>query len=196
MTTPVKVINLGLAAFASAPISSIEPPRTSNERYFAENYAAWRDAEMAARRWLFALHEAKLSKASEDTELLKPNAFVLPNDCLRPLREDFNGVPVEWERRGNLLYSANSELRLLYIRRVPEAEWEPLFVNVMAASLAVNSVEFVTQSATKLSAMIEKYKNALREALKANAFMGTSANMNDESWAGYTFIEARTQLVL
>lgn len=182
MSDAVRVINLGLTKIGAQLISTITPPGTSLERYMAMNYPLWRDKELALRRWAFALHVADLTLTGEllDGDR-KPYAFVLPNDCIRALRDETNVGPVDWEQRGRHLYSGRQTLRLRYVRRVPENEFDPAFVDVMACRVALEACEYVTQSNTKKADAKALYDEALRDAGRINAFtVGAERNPSEE----------------
>lgn len=192
MTTAVKVINAGLSKLGAAFISSISPPRTSHEHFMADNYPVWRDSELAKRRWLFAMHVAVLTQTGEPlVGVEKPYAFLLPNDCVRPLRDAISGSKPTWERRGMYLYSEEPSLTLRYIRRVPEAEFDPLFRNLLACRIALESAEYVTQSNTKKADADALYQGALKNAVEANCFATGAENPYADdtsfSWIGGRF---------
>ncbi|MFN3612684.1 hypothetical protein [Tepidimonas sp.] len=177
MTTPVKVINRGLGKLSASTISAIEPPRTGVERFMADNYPGWRDSEIAKRRWRFALQRVKLTPTGDAlTDDLKPYAFQLPPDCLRVIRKRGD----RWEQRGTKLFHTETELTIDYLRRVPEVEFDPMFAEVLACRIAVESCEFVTQSTAKLADKRGEYKDAVGEAVRTNSFVTGPENLSED----------------
>lgn len=194
MTTAVKIINLGLSKIATSRVSSISPAKTSLERYMADNYQHWRDAELAGRRWRFAVERAKLTQTGEPLDGdPRPNRYLLPNDCLRPLRDNIDGQPAtEWEQRGKYLYSAYPTLTIEYIRRVPEADFDPLFTEVLACKIALESAEYVTQSNQKKADADAFYTKAINRAGAVNGFtVGSEQYEHPSKEVGFDFITAR-----
>lgn len=179
MTTAVKVINLGLSKIAASRVSSIEPPKSNLERYMADNYPEWRDAELSARRWRFAMEYKALTL---DGELLaastdKPYRYLMPNDCLRPVRRKGD----EWEQHGRFLYSNQNTLTVVCVVRKSENEFDPLFVEVLACKIAYESCEYVTQSNQKKEDAERAYDKAVVRAAKVNAFLTGAEAVSDES---------------
>lgn len=167
MYTDKQIINIGLGKIGSSRIERIDPPRTSLERHCSEGYQNWKRTELTKRRWVFALEiDYVLTKVAELTDTDKPFKYSIPNDCLRPVREKFT----EWRQAGRFIFSAYDNLKLTYIRDVPEANFDPLFVEVLACRAARESVEYVTQSNTKNADADALYRAAVQDARAANAF--------------------------
>lgn len=187
MLTDVQHINLGLSKISSSRINRIDPAVTPLESFMAANYPHWRRRELSKRRWVFALEEnyrLTLEAVLEDVD--QPYKFRIPNDCLKPVR----GKTTEWKQRGRYIYSNYETLAIDYIRNVPEADFDPLFTEVLACAVAAESVEFVTQSNAKKEMAFSLYKEAVVDAAKANAFVLGPEDMNGEDET-YSWIMGR-----
>lgn len=188
MATDVQVINLGLAKIAASRINSISPGSTSLERHCATGYSHWKRSELGKRRWLFAtVRRYKMGQLEElegdDKYQYKYN---LPADCIRPIREKHS----EWTQYGKQLYSNDDNLYIDYIRNVPESDWDDLFVEVMAARVALECTEQVTQSNTKKADNSALYRDAINQAANVNAFIrGPEDIQADDS--DFTWVTAR-----
>lgn len=166
--TDVQQINLGLSKIAANRIARIDPAQTQLEAYMASNYPSWKRSELSRRTWVFALEENyKLTLSDTIPDVDKPYKYALPIDCLRPIRSS----RTEWRQAGRFLYSAFDVLIIDYVRNVPEAEFDPLFNNVMACRIAYESAEYVTQSTSKKQTALAEYEDAVSEAGKVNAFI-------------------------
>jgi len=187
MFTQVQVVNLGLSKIASSRISRLDPPQSSLERFVAAGYEHWKRSEIAKRRWVFATEaNYALAKVGELTDTDKPYKYSLPVDCLRPIRLK----RTEWVQRRRYVYSADAALKISYIVNVDESEFDPLFVEVLACRIAMESVEYVTQSNTKKADAKALYDTAVTEAAKANAFViGPEDVTSDDE--DFPFITAR-----
>lgn len=169
MTDALSVCNLGLGKIAASRISSLSPPRSSLERHCASGYPTWRDQEIAKRRWVFALAKTQLVQVAEPlTSGRNIYQYGLPPKILRPLRDKHT----RWEIRGVVLFSDCPDGQWLeYLQRVDETLFDPLFTDVLASRVAVESVEFASQSNTKGQTADSHYAASVNEAARANAFI-------------------------
>ena len=128
----------------------------------------WKRTELAKHRWVFATeYSAQLTiNAVVEREDGLNNKYGLPIDCLRPIRTKCT----TWVQAGRFIYTDSDTLFIDYIRNVPEADLDPLFVDVLASRVAMESVEYTTQSNTKKSDASILYERSLADAKKANAF--------------------------
>lgn len=178
MLTDIQVINLGLSKIAASSIRQLDPPRTELENFLRNRYQPWKEAELCLHPWVFAREDNYQLTLNETVEGDRPYKFLIPIDCLRVLRE----ADTEWKQRGRYIASGYDNLKISYIRNVPEAEWDALFVSVMAWRVAYESAEYVTQSSTKRDAMLAGYKEALADAKKANAFIEGPQDVADNDY--------------
>lgn len=187
MYTSVQIINLGLGKIGQSQIERIDPPRTSLERFVAAGYPVWKRTEIAKRRWVFATtynYVMPLIATLTDVEL--PYQYQLPPDCVRAVRGKYS----EWKQGGRSVFSGYDELKLTLIRNVSEADFDPLFVEVLACRVAFECVEFVTQSNAKKNDAASAYNDAVIEAGRANAYtIGAEDNTSDDGV--YPFLQAR-----
>jgi len=175
MLTDVQHMNLGLSKISSSRVSRIDPAVTPLEAFMATNYPHWRRRELAKRRWVFAT-EKNYQLTQEDilTGVDKPYKYRVPNDCLRPLRTN----ETEWEQRGKYIYSNYNELKINYIKNVVEADFDVLFTEVLACAVAVERVEYVTQSNAKKEFAVNLYRDAVIDAARANDFIIGPEDLN------------------
>lgn len=175
MTDALSVCNLGLGKIAASRISNLSPPRSPLERHCASGYPSWRDQEIAKRRWVFALADAQLTMTAAEplTHTRNPYQYTMPPNCLRPIRDKHT----TWEVRGNFLYSCSTVQWLQFLQRVPETLFDPLFADVLASRVAVESVEFASQSNTKGQTADSHYLASVNEAARANAFIIGAENV-------------------
>lgn len=187
MFTSVEIINVGLSKIASSRISRIDPPTTSLEKFVSASYTHWKRSELTKRRWVFATEDGfNPPQVATLKGVAQPYKYELPADCLRPVRLK----RTEWKQRRRFLFSAYDNLKISYIVNVSEDEFDPLFVEVLACRIAMECVEFVTQSNTKKSDAKVLYDDAVTDAAKANAFVigPEDVRSDDEDFA---FLTAR-----
>jgi hypothetical protein len=187
MFTAVQIINLGLSKIASSRVSRIDPPVSSLERFVAEGYQHWKRTELTKRRWVFATEDNyTLTRVETLEDVDKPHKFQLPVECLRPVRLR----RTEWKQRGRFLYSDYDTLRVSMIMNADETEFDPLFVEVLASRIALESVEYVTQSNTKKADVEALYRAAVADAGQANAFVIGPEDIADDD-ADFPFVTSR-----
>lgn len=194
MFTQVQIINIGLSKIASSRISRVDPPKTSLERFCAEGYHHWKRSELAKRRWVFATEDdyalAKVGDPSSTPPVSRQDGrnykYALPVDCLRPIRDK----TTEWKRNRTFIYSAYDNLKIAYVMNVDEDEFDPLFVEVFAARIALETVEYLTQSNTKKAEAQAMYDTAVTEAGRTNAYtIGPEDVTSDDN--DFPFLTAR-----
>lgn len=168
MYTDLQITNLGLGKISSSRIQRLDPPTSPLEVYMYNGYTVWKRAELTKRRWVFALEDnVVLSLKATIEGVERPYKYELPPACLRPVRQK----RTEWVQRGRFVYSANPALKIQMIDNVPEASFDPLFVDVLACWIAVQAAEYVTQSNTKKDDAKAMYAEAVSVAGKMNAFI-------------------------
>lgn len=162
------IINHGLSKIGSSRVNSISPPSSPIERHCQQGYTQWRDSELTKRRWVFARAFADLTQNPAVT--VAPGyayAFDLPSDCLRPIRDRHT----TWIVVGKQIHHVGATLKLEYTRRVPETDFDAMFIDALAARCAFECAEFITQSNTKGASALDVYKDAIKAAGAANALI-------------------------
>lgn len=189
MLTDAQIINLGLSKISSSRIGRIDPPKSPLENFMAINYPQWKRFELTKRRWVFATEDDYILTMTDVRDNVRqPYVYVLPNDCLRPIRTKCT----EWKQRGRNIYSAYDSLSIDYIRDVAEAEFDPLFTELLACKVAWGSAEFVTQSTTKKQDAETEYEESVRTAGQANAYViGAEDIAGDDST--FDWLDVRSQ---
>lgn len=187
MTATAKSIcNLGLGKIGASQVSQLDPPRSPVEKHCANGYPNWRDQELTKRAWVFATEWKTLTKtpATVVADDGRVNCFPLPTEMLRPIRR--KGAAHNWVQRGRNLWTAQETLTVEGILRVPEATFDPLFVELLACRVAMESTEYITQSNAKTVTAVDLYKEALATAGRNNAFIlepdDTTAEDDEDSW--------------
>jgi len=183
MSTSVKVINLGLSKLAASRISGISPPKSSLERHCAEGYPFWKEMELCANRWRFALELRKLTPTeptSGQTDPERSYAYSMPNDALRPVRQK----STDWVQRGAYLWSRHPELTVEFVINRPESQFDPMFADVLACRVAVECAELITQSNSKKAEAKAMYADAVKLARKTNSMVAGSGDVSDEEDEG------------
>lgn len=161
------ICNLGLGKIGASRVSNIVSPRSPTETHCARGYKQWVKSELTKRRWVFSRSFRTLTAVlGVDTTAERPYVYSLPEDFIRPIKWKSD----EWQRRGRYIHSAISPFTLEYHALVAEDDFDPLFVDVMACRVALESTEFLTQSNVKFANIQGWYDQAIRDAGRMNAY--------------------------
>lgn len=176
------ICNLGLKKIAASSVSSLEPPRTPIEKHCYDGYPHWKRTELTKRRWVFATPMIQLTQegpvlegAMLEVMCGRKYRYALPENVIRLIRN----ARTEWVVREEFVYSAYDQLIVEAIVDQPEAKFTSDFAEVLACRVAMESVEFATQSNTKTGTAVDLYRNAINEAGKNNAFVIGSEQINE-----------------
>lgn len=186
------IANRALQMVGAAAILALTD-NTPEARAANNCYDACRRAELRAHRWNFARKRALLAPSATPPAFGYTYSFPLPTDCLYvPLTNDWDS---DWEVEGRaiLTNSGNSPdsatppdgtvLALAYVADVTDPPlFDPLFCEALAARMAVEMVERLTQSNQKAQDMQGRYKFAIAEASSANAFEQLAQDPPEDDW--------------
>lgn len=168
----VSICNLALQKLGAARIASLSDD-SKNARECNACYEPMRDRELRANRWKFAIKRVVLAPSATTPSFYYENAFVLPSDCVRaifPARLDLDWKIENHEGTPAILTNDGDAINLRYVAKVSDPTlFDPLFVDALAAKIAWQLCEALTQSNSKKQAAHEEYVLAIREARKMNA---------------------------
>lgn len=190
MSDPKTIINQGIGYLGQHGISSYDNPQNPLERRVVSQYQQQRKSELLKRRWVFARHFAQLQLSAEKPMATadRPYAFEKPNDYLAAVRDRSS----KWQIRGGFIYHSSDSLALEYKADVPESEFDPLFIDVLAARIAMDNCEWITQSNTKFETVFQRfYIPAIQVAAANNAFIIGSEDETELLDEDDTWIHAR-----
>lgn len=173
MSSEVEICNLALYWIGAEPISSIDPPdNTDRARLCAAFYPKNRDAVLRAHDWKFAIRRAVLSKDTLNPVNGYSYQYVLPVDpyCLRVLEVN-DDATLEWVVEGRRLLSDESTATIKFLARVTDPGYfDSLFVDTLAARMAMDLAIPVTKSRSLMQDMAKLYEYKLAEAGGVNDY--------------------------
>lgn len=178
MPTNVDICNLALDLLGAQRITRIDAPSNVRERFFALQYPQQRDVMLRKHRWHFAKVTVRLPRTGDNPVEPKRYSYDLPTNCLFVPPHKTNAI---WEIRGRRLVSeVDKPIDVLIIQRIGEDQFDPLFVNALAAQLAMIGCEAITQSNEKKQDAQNAYRMAMAEARQANAFELGAEKIEDD----------------
>ena len=180
MTSRVEICNRALDKLGSAPITSLQD-NVKSARACARMFEAVRDAELRDHQWNFAITRTSLPALEERPVYGFARQYQLPGDCLKVVAVFPQG---DWKVEGRkVLTDLPTPLRITYVKQaVDPSEFDALFVETLAARLAVELCESLTQSNTKKRMALEDYAQAVRRARRIDAVEGTADALEETSW--------------
>jgi hypothetical protein len=164
--------------------------RTMNSRY-----AGVRDAELRRHRWRFSIARVSLPALSSTPDSDYDFQYQVPNDFLRLIEGgDILSIAnlTDFRSASNALYSLEGRAILtnlgapLAIRHIAQitdtATFDAAFTEALAARLAFECCKKITGNETEKESCWADYKNAIREAIRANALEAAPQDPADDSW--------------
>lgn len=195
MVGKVDIGNLALQMLGAAPIVSFSDS-SNNARQINLCYQATVYKELRIHRWKFAILRANLpALATPPVNGIYGLAYQLPPDNLRVLNvgdqdpgQDisdyrFRTVAEYSIENGLILTNYAAPLAIRYVTNsIGEGDWDPSFVDAVAARIAWRICESITQSVEKRKLAMTEYQTAIKEAIRANALESAPEFRDDDSW--------------
>lgn len=185
MASQTDICNIALQKLGAGKIASLsEDSRIARACNIA--YTHCLESELRAHPWRFAIQRASLAEDATAPDWGKDAAYELPSDFLRllsPYPED-NLNSLDYEIEGRKIYSdLGSPLYIRYVGQVTDTSlMDPTFREVLACRMAIQMCEDLTQSNAKAATIQVQYEKAIKEARRANAIEGISAEPPEDTW--------------
>jgi len=138
MPSLTEVANLALAMVGDERITSLETDTSEAASLCNQQLGLVRDTCLVQHPWNFAARRASLPALATAPAFEYGYAYRIPADCLRVLTLFSIDPHQPWLREGDdILTDLPAPLRIRYIARVSDSgQWAPLFVDMVAATLA------------------------------------------------------------
>lgn len=181
----VSICNLALQKLGAKRITALTED-SRNARECNACYTTLRDKELRKHPWKFAIKRAALTPLETAPAFDFRRAFPLPADCLRLLLPAREGL--DWERETQdgvqvILTNDGDSINIRYVARVEDPnQFDTGFVEALAAKMAWNMAEVLTQSNEKKSDAADEYRVAIADAKKSNAFEAEAQDPAPSSW--------------
>jgi hypothetical protein len=181
MPSAVDICNRALSRVGEARITSLADD-SKQARACSSAYALVRDEVLRAHPWNSAITRASLPKLSSSPSFGYDNEYQLPSDCLRVV-EVYDSVK-PWVVEGRkLLSDEGSPISVRYVRREEDCnQWDSLLASAVAARLAVELCEELTQSNTKRELAYHEYEDIMATARKADGQEQSPMPFAEDAW--------------
>jgi hypothetical protein len=200
MASEVEICNRGLQKLGAKRITSLTDGSV-NARACLTAYAILRDAELRKHRWSFAIQRFQLAASPTAPLFGRQAEYPLPAGFLKLLDPDpdwnytgtFSGNATDWNGAGNaddliiegrsILTNMTAPLNVRLVMQIIDPNlMDPLFRESIAAKLAEELCEELTQSNQKKESARTDYKEAISAAKKANAIELPPQQAPTDTW--------------
>jgi len=167
MASDVDVVNGALSKLGEQPILAIGEASPAG-RIAGRTYGDIRDALLREFPWNFATKRTSLAASVDAPDWGFARAFVLPADNLRLIQINNSGDQ-EWRNEGGTIVTdMTAPLEIRYVARVDVDAMDSTFREALAARLAMEWAEPLSQTSTVVNAMAAFYRNKLQVARVAD----------------------------
>lgn len=180
MASVVGIANRALEKLGGGYIAALTD-NSKEARAINRAYDFVRDAVLRAHPWNFAMKRASLAPLASTPAWGYDFEYQLPSDALKIIDAD---TTCRYEIEGRkILTDQDTSLDIRYIARITDPNtFDPLFSEALAAALAMELCEDLTQSNTKRQLAAQDYQNALREARRADGTENTPIPYEADTW--------------
>lgn len=190
-----EILNGALILLGANTVTS-PTENNKNARVTHAAYAGVRDAELRTRRWKFSIKRQSLPALTSEPDSDYARQFQLPTDYLRLIEggdiadvadlSDYRttaGTGLYSIENGLLLTNLAAPVSIRYLARITDTTvFDAAFDRALKASLAYECCEAITQSDSKQELCRLRYKEAIRDAVRANAIEAPPQGMADDTW--------------
>jgi len=190
----IEIVNRALFKLGALPLASMGD-NNKQARIMSGLWDTVRRAELRRHFWSFALRRAALPALAQAPAWGYARAYQMPADCLRVAQVgEWQSSPSEADYRnmddspyaiegGMLLTDLAAPLRIRYVADVSDpGAFDALFVEALAAKLAYEACEGITQANEKKNVSSADYQAAIRAASLVNAIEKPSQGIADDAW--------------
>ena len=194
MAGQIEIVNRALFKLGALPLASMGD-NNKQARIMGGLWDTVRRAELRRHLWSFALRRSTLPALAATPAWGYPKAFQLPADFVRLAQvNDLLVSPSETDYRtfddspyaiegSTLLTVFPAPLKIRYVFDVIDpGAFDALFVEALAAKLAYEACEGITQANENKNQASEDYKAAIRSAAMVAAIEKPPQGIADDAW--------------
>lgn len=181
MPSVIDICNSALDKVGQTPIMSLTDGNKA-AKLCNRNWPLVRDKVLRACGWNFAIKRAVLAPSVTAPAWGFGASFPLPTDLLR-LVDVLDHTTDEYQVEGRSILANGSALYIRYVARVEDPNvYDSMFCESAALALAVELCEPMTQSTSKLQALVSLYDDSIAVAKSADAQENPPARFEEDSW--------------
>lgn len=200
MASEVDIANRALSMLGDDRITSLND-NNKPARAMKARFDLLRDAELSAYPWRFAVKRVQLPATTDTPSWGYSFIYERPVDDVRPIAIDSQPINSQtigiyytdsgYSRgesqyeiiEGRIQSNIPAPLDYEYIARITDTgQFDPLFVEALAARLAEDAAEELTQSNSKKEYAARKYEMTLSQARRVNSLYRPPRRKIDGAW--------------
>ena len=184
----VSICNLALSHLGEASITALSD-NTKPARECNRLYAITRDMELRSHNWNFAMKRTMLASDPTDPSWGYDKRYTLPVDLMRVVEVDFDE---DWRVEAGeladegarfLLTNLSGPIYIRYVARVTDPSvFDTLFINALAARLAVDLAVPLTQNSTIRQGAERTHLRATQQAKAFDAIESSPRKFPEPLW--------------
>lgn len=187
MATEVSICNTALSYLGSVSTISALTDQTNEAAICDLHFDNTRNALLEEHDWAFARSQATLVEDGGDAPSGWTYVYTLPADCVSPRAIYTDTDPIDfdlvYDGTNTLLVTDEEDAILIYTALVDTVTlFSPLFLNCLAAKLAVEIAIPITRSQSIFSSAMDRYTSALMGVLRADQTARHGTVSRDATW--------------
>jgi len=179
------ICNVAVGWLGGKHITSVDSDPSKEARLCRANYDLSRQAVLEEREWTFAVKRVTLTPLSEAPLFGYNYKFLLPPDLLvtinayDPKHRNAKQAPgISHVREGGSIFADIAEVDLKYIMDLTNTNrFSALFDQCLAAHIAANIANGLTENATQQERMFLVYKDKLNSAISSDSLQGSNEHI-------------------
>lgn len=183
-TSEIEICNLALTRIGHSMITALS--EASVEASLCKlHYAMTRDVVLRAHPWNFAIRRVMLAQDTDTPAFEYEYQYSLPSDFLKVVRTDLDaeGYSVDYRIESRKLLTSEGTIGIEYIAQITDvAQFDALFVDCLAARLAAEIGQKLSDNAALVRTAWEVYGEKIREARSVDAQEGTPRDIIADEW--------------
>ena len=182
--TDVEICNLALGELGEYTISALTE-QSKAARYCRRFYEPTVQELLREHPYRFARARATLAPDTDEPEFEWAYQHTLPATCLRVFKVG-RVAQVPYTIEGRKLLTDEEAPEVYYVKRVPEADFDPLFVTALSLRIATRICMAMTDNATLYETLTKQTANALNAAKGVSGLEAPPEAERESEW-----VEAR-----
>lgn len=184
MATDLSICNAALTKLGQEPITALND-NNKRAKLLDANYERIKRKLLRQHTWNFAKKRVELTAELTTPVFGFSHEFLLPSDWIRLLEIENTGYE-HLEENGKILYNGGEKLKLVYIYDAPESQFDSLFEDLFAVTLADELCFALVQSDAVKARLGVEMERLLGDARTTNAQsrgMPQEASSDELLWA-------------
>lgn len=181
MASKTEIANRALSKVGEQRVSNIDTDNIKAAKVIRYMWDIVRDKLLTSHPWNFAIERTELAADGTAPAWGYNKRFQIPSDFLALLEIKSNP---DYKLEGRyILTNASAPLKIRYIKRITNTgDFDPMFTEALAADLAVEACEELTQSNTKKQILMKEREDHIKQAYANDAIQDPPQYLQADTW--------------